>query len=163
MFIREDLQVKNKAEYVVQCSWWKPRGEDLESPRPCIVAAHGNSSCRLGCMELMEFALLNGFTVFAPDFCGSGQSGGKYVSLGFHESFDLESIVTYLRDTKGVDKIILWGRSMGAVAAILCAQRGNVDISVMVVDSPFARLSELATDLVDEGKLNFPKVRMNVL
>ena len=46
--------------------------------------------------------------------------------------------------------IVLWGTSMGAVSALLCAER-DPGISAMVLDVPFAKLSQLATELVDDG------------
>lgn len=92
-FERNDIQLKNEAGYTLECSWWKPyspsyasrisslpivtshhcRKQDVK-PMPCIISLHGNSSCRLGCMDLMYHALTSGFSLFAFDFCGSGLS-----------------------------------------------------------------------------------------
>ena len=53
---------------------------------------------------------------------GSGQSDGKYVTLGWREQDDLAVAIQYLRDTNKVSTIGLWGRSMGAVTALLYSQ-----------------------------------------
>ncbi|OQS01282.1 serine protease family S09X [Achlya hypogyna] len=155
---RQDLTLRNDKGLAIECSWWK-RKAPADEPfvkAPCIVVLHGNSSCRLGCMEILFHGLAAGFTVFALDFGGSGMSEGKYVSLGYHEKRDIDVVVAHLRASDQVSNIILWGRSMGAVASLLCAQEDH-NISAIVLDSPFSSLKQLALDLVDEGKLSVPK------
>lgn len=123
---------------------------------------HGNSSCRLGGLEIVTHAIPAGFSVFALDFAGSGLSDGKYVSLGYHEQSDIATVVSYLRKTGETSSICLWGRSMGAVAALLYAQ-SDPQINAMVLDSPFSSLPRLATELVDDGKLGVPKIAVKLV
>ena len=53
--------------------------------------------------------------------CGTaGLSEGEFVSLGWQESFDVKSVVRHLYNHPGVSQVALWGRSMGAVSALLC-------------------------------------------
>ncbi|KAF0682456.1 Aste57867_25408 [Aphanomyces stellatus] len=160
---REDFTLRNDKGLAVECSWWKPKQNPHQqtatpTKMPCIIVLHGNSSSRLGCMEILFHGLAAGFTVCAIDFSGSGLSEGKYVSLGYHEKKDIQLVLTHLLASGDVSNIILWGRSMGAVASILCAADVKKHITAMVLDSPFASLKQLALDLVDEGKLNVPKV-----
>ena len=54
---------------------------------------------------------------------GSGQSDGKYVTLGWREQDDLALAIQHLRSLGTVSTIGLWGRSMGAVTALLYSQR----------------------------------------
>ena len=54
---------------------------------------------------------------------GSGKSGGEYVTLGAHEVDDLGVAVAHLRGRFSSCTIGLWGRSMGAVTALLYSQR----------------------------------------
>ncbi|CAI5700605.1 hypothetical protein KXD40_003641 [Peronospora effusa] len=164
---RIDLKLKNPAGFTLECSWWKPRkpkkGQVQEQDkRPCIVVLHGNSSCRLGALEIVMYALPAGFTVFALDFSGSGLSEGKYVSLGFHEQTDIAMAVQYIQKTGEASKFCLWGRSMGAVAALLYAE-SNPSVSAMVLDSPFSSLPKLATELVEDGKLGVPKIAVKLV
>jgi alpha-beta hydrolase superfamily lysophospholipase len=129
---------------------------------PCIIVLHGNSSCRLGCLEIVSFAIPAGFTVFALDFSGSGLSQGKYVSLGYHEQTDIETVVKHVRASGEASTICLWGRSMGAVASLLYAQQ-DTQISAMVLDSPFSSLQQLAVELVEDGKLGVPKIAVKLV
>lgn len=73
-------------------------------------------------------------------------SEGEYVSLGWHEQYDLDCVVEHLRKSPLCGDIGLWGRSMGAVTALLYAQR-DPSIRVVCADSPFASLPELMQEL----------------
>lgn len=86
-------------------------------------------------------------SVFALDFAGSGLSDGEYVSLGAWEKQDVATVVQYLRDTQRCSTIGLWGRSMGAVTAILYSVE-DPSIASMLLDSPFCSLQKVAEDLV---------------
>ena len=54
---------------------------------------------------------------------GSGMSDGDWVTLGAREVDDLAVAVAHLRTLEHVSTIGLWGRSMGAVTALLYARR----------------------------------------
>jgi len=112
---------------------------------------HGNSSCRLSALEVLESALAEGCMLFTFDFCGSGLSEGEYVSLGHYEKDDLQAVVAHLRESGAASTIALWGRSMGAATALLHGHR-DPSIAAMVLDSPFASLKQLARELVAKGK-----------
>ncbi|KAH9116806.1 hypothetical protein LEN26_010088 [Aphanomyces euteiches] len=160
---RQDFTLRNTKGLAVECSWWKPKGNS-GSKMPCIVVLHGNSSSRLGCMETLVQGLAAGFSVCAIDFSGSGLSEGKYVSLGYHEKNDIHLVLQHLVTSNQVSNIILWGRSMGAVASILCAaEEDREHIAAMVLDSPFASLKRVAMDLVDDGKLHVPKFAVSIV
>lgn len=73
-------------------------------------------------------------------------SEGEYISLGWYERDDLAMIVEHLRDQRRVSTIGLWGRSMGAVTALLHADR-DPSIAALVLDSPFSNLPKLVNEL----------------
>ena len=52
----------------------------------------------------------------------------------------------YLRKEPRIDKIALWGRSMGAVTALLYLPEDN-HITSVVLDSPFKSLKGLVEDM----------------
>ena len=78
-----------------------------------------------------------GVAVVSFDFAGSGLSDGEYVTLGANERLDCRAVVTYLRAEGKTSTIAFWGRSMGAVTALLYADEDNM-VDAMVLDSPFA-------------------------
>ena len=45
------------------------------------------------------------------------------MSLGYHESSDVECVINYIKSTGKASEIALWGRSMGAVAATIYASK----------------------------------------
>ena len=93
---------------------------------------------------------------FSFDFSGSGNSDGEYISLGVHETEDLESIVKYIREKLLINQIVLWGRSMGAVTALRYAEKDK-KINGIISDSPFSSLYKLALELGEE-KTSIPGI-----
>ncbi len=94
-------------------------------------------------------------TLVAFDFGGSGQSEGEFISLGFHEREELKVIMERLRVSDSVSAIGLWGRSMGAVTALLHVDR-DPSIAGLVLDSPFASLKDLAKELFRRYSTKMP-------
>eukprot|EP00352_Strombidinopsis_acuminata_P004448 CAMPEP_0176386514 /NCGR_PEP_ID=MMETSP0126-20121128/36014_1 /TAXON_ID=141414 ORGANISM="Strombidinopsis acuminatum, Strain SPMC142" /NCGR_SAMPLE_ID=MMETSP0126 /ASSEMBLY_ACC=CAM_ASM_000229 /LENGTH=153 /DNA_ID=CAMNT_0017753527 /DNA_START=255 /DNA_END=716 /DNA_ORIENTATION=+ len=97
-------------------------------------------------LEVLRYLLPQNITLFSFDFAGCGLSGGEYISLGWYEREDLAQIVNYLREKRRVSTIGLWGRSMGAVTALLHGDR-DPSIAGMVLDSPFSNLKALVNEL----------------
>eukprot|EP00985_Skeletonema_marinoi_P012895 scaffold6306_cov80-Skeletonema_marinoi.AAC.1 len=60
-------------------------------------------------------------------------------------------VVAHLRATDVVSTIALWGRSMGAVTALMHGDR-DPSIAAMVLDSPFSDLSALCEQMVDKAR-----------
>jgi hypothetical protein len=112
---------------------------------------HGNSSARVEVLPQLSYLLSLGVAVFAFDFAGSGKSDGEYVSLGYYEREDLSCIIAHLRATNVVSTIALWGRSMGAATALMFGDR-DPSLACMILDSPFADLSQLAEEMVEKGR-----------
>lgn len=154
-FARTDLVLVNERKHKLECSHWCPVN-DTQEKRPCMVYLHGNASCRAEALECLPLVLSSGLTLFSLDLSGSGQSDGEYISLGWYEREDVKVIVQHLRDSGKVSTIGLWGRSMGAVTALLHGDR-DPSIACLVLDSPFASLQQLAKELVDTAQMNIPK------
>ena len=76
---------------------------------------------------------------------GSGQSDGKYVTLGYREQDDLALAIRHLRDTGTVSTIGLWGRSMGAVTALLYSQN---DPSIAGIVSNFSSCQAICLSMM---------------
>ena len=137
------------------CSHFEPYEEDRKyKNQPCVIYMHGNSSCRLEALENVQYLLTQNITLFCFDFAGCGWSGGEYISLGWHERDDVALIIEHLRKERRVNTIALWGRYMGAVTALLHADR-DPTIAGVVLDSPFSDLPKLANELASRyaGKL----------
>jgi pimeloyl-ACP methyl ester carboxylesterase len=93
------------------------------------------------------------------DFSGTGLSQGHYVSLGFHEKYDVSAVLDHLSNKFNIKHFYLWGRSMGAVAAVKYLSmmtnpstresRSHKDYKIngLILDSPFQSLRELTIQL----------------
>ena len=98
-----------------------------------LVYAHGNASSRVEGLSQLALALHLGCQCVALDCCGSGQSDGEYVSLGYKEQDDVAAVLEHERATgRGVGDVVLWGRSMGAVTALLVAATRDPSIKARV-------------------------------
>lgn len=53
------------------------------------------------------------------DFSGSGKSEGDYITLGINEEDDLNCAIGFLDEIFKFKEYAVWGRSMGAVTALL--------------------------------------------
>ena len=154
---RTDFELINKRSKKIMCSFWEPFDEERESPRlPCVIYLHGNSSSRCEVYPEVKFLLERNITVFSFDFCGCGKSEGDYITLGYYEKRDVHCIVEYLLKSRKISKIALWGRSMGAVTAIMYANEHPKLIEVMILDSGFYSLKKLISELI-ESKIKLPK------
>jgi pimeloyl-ACP methyl ester carboxylesterase len=143
-YLRQDFQLQNDKQQSLRCSHFL---QDPGRRAPCVVYCHGNSGSRLDCLDLLERLLPLGVTVLAFDFAGSGQSDGEWVSMGHYEKEDVKTVVRYL-ERVGTTHIGLWGRSMGAVSALLYTSYSR-SIDFVVADSPFASLRTLCVELIN--------------
>eukprot|EP01029_Cantina_marsupialis_P032289 TRINITY_DN9716_c0_g3_i1.p1 TRINITY_DN9716_c0_g3~~TRINITY_DN9716_c0_g3_i1.p1 ORF type:complete len:615 (-),score=174.93 TRINITY_DN9716_c0_g3_i1:118-1962(-) len=147
-FQRIDFELINKTGLSIKCSLWEPLRRTKETEQlPCVIYMHGNASCRLEAMITLPMILSRGCCLLAFDFTGSGISEGDYVTLGWNEREDLDCVIDFLRNSGRVSSIGLWGRSMGAVTALLHSFR-DPSIGGMVLDSAFSDLKLLAKEMV---------------
>jgi pimeloyl-ACP methyl ester carboxylesterase len=69
--------------------------------------------------------------------------------MGINEAQDLKKVVAFLRERYGISQFGLWGRSMGAVTAIIYASLEPQRVSKMVLDSPFSNFRQLVKEIVN--------------
>lgn len=105
------------------------RGRLLEPKVPngkIIVACHGARSCGIGefCFS-GPYYYEKGYTLFMPDHRGCGESDGKFMGYGTHESKDTFLWVDYLKKRFPNQSIFLLGVSMGAATVLMMSE--NLD------------------------------------
>ncbi|KAL4418794.1 hypothetical protein ABPG77_010203 [Micractinium sp. CCAP 211/92] len=161
-YYRQDVTLTNSRGQKLQASHYRPCVVTSADGRlPVVVYCHCNSGSRRDAEEILYHMLPKGITVFALDFAGSGLSEGGYVTLGALEVDDLAAAVQYLREEGSSSSIGLWGRSMGAVTALLYSQK-DPSVAGMVLDSPFSRLVDLMLELATDQQLRIPKPLVKV-
>jgi pimeloyl-ACP methyl ester carboxylesterase len=179
---RIDVSTSNASDEPICASWYsekqcvrsKDRGE--WQARTALIYLHGNASCQRDAQDLIQLAVHLKMSLLALDFSGCGMSGGDFVTLGWKELDDVEAIVDAAYTMRPVDGVVLWGRSMGSVAAIRFAAKHPSRVRALVLDSPFADLYELAKHVVENyrayvpgavlakaAKVGLPLVRRNIV
>ena len=100
-----------------------------------IVYSHGLFRSRRELLARAVDLWRLGYGALLYDSRNHGESGQARVGLGYFERLDAEAAVGYLRGVTG-DHVVLFGISMGAVAALLAAAE-TPDVSAVISDSAF--------------------------
>jgi fermentation-respiration switch protein FrsA (DUF1100 family) len=123
--------------------WFFPSGRPY--PTPSLVLCHGVWTGRRECLPMALRFQKAGFNVLCFDFRAHGLSGGRFTSVGLHETNDVIGAVEYLSQRPEVDstRIGVVGFSMGAAATIQAAARCP-KIAAVVADSAYATFLDAA-------------------
>lgn len=117
------------------------RGWFLESPgaRATVILVHDVEATRgdreRRFLHLQRDYVRRGFSVFAFDLRGHGESAGHRDTLGRDERHDVNAAVAYVRRRDSRAPVILHGFGFGAALSIAAAARG-VDVAAVIADSP---------------------------
>ncbi|MQC48052.1 MAG: alpha/beta fold hydrolase [Chloroflexi bacterium] len=123
------------------------RGWFLDSPgaRATVVLVHDLGCTRTGrnrdMLALQRDYIRRGFSVFAFDLRGHGESGGKRDTLGREERLDVQAAVAYARRRTGTTPIFLHGFGFGAALTLEAAAQGT-DVTGVIADSPFVAMRQ---------------------
>jgi fermentation-respiration switch protein FrsA (DUF1100 family) len=85
-------------------------------------------------VEIHVLFARHGYGVLSWDFRAHGQSEGKICTLGYHEALDVEAALDFALARPEVDRVGIWGGSMGGIAAIRAAVR-RPEIEAVAIDS----------------------------
>jgi len=123
--------------------WFIP----AENPRGTILFCHGNAGNISHRVEIIEIFNKLNLNVFIFDYRGYGRSQGIPTEQGLYQ--DAEAAYKYLLSRKDVDKekIIIYGKSIGANVAVNLASR--VKAAALIFQAAF-------TSAYDMGRKLFP-------
>lgn len=149
---RHDGTVMNQRKNILHYNFYKLRESSpaAYASRPqtqtCMVYLHSHGGNRLESLSLIRYAGRLGLNFCFFDFAGHGMSEGEYCTLGFRESEDCQAVLDELKNKFGQERFVLWGRSMGAVAAIVYATRNSRLVDYLILDSPFTSVDQIVRD-----------------
>ena len=150
----EDVEFLSRNDSV-NLSGWYIAGK---SEAPTLIFVHGIGGVRSAdnLVELASRVAAQGFGVLMFDLRCHGSSGGELISAGYFERFDLLGAFDFLVD-RGIppEHIGVLGVSMGAAVTVLAAAEEPF-ICALVVDSPYARASDLIAQ-VTASKTDIPE------
>jgi alpha-beta hydrolase superfamily lysophospholipase len=110
------------------------------SSRGIVLIFHGYGSCKAELLpEVKGFADL-GYSCFAVDFRGSGDSAGDTTTIGFHEAEDVADAVAHVRERWPGQPILLFAPSMGAAAVLRAVGVLGVEADALLLECPFDRM-----------------------
>jgi fermentation-respiration switch protein FrsA (DUF1100 family) len=123
--------------------WFFPSAQP--HPAPSLLLCHGIWTGRRECLPLALQFHAAGYNVLCFDFRAHGLSGGRFTSVGLHETNDVIGAVEHLSQRPEVDatRIGVIGFSMGAAATIQAAARCP-KIAAVVADSAYATFLDAA-------------------
>jgi len=127
----EDVELRAKDGKKI-AGWWMPKGAKGNPP---VVILHGLGAGKAHMIDYILFAQAAGYPVLAIDFRGHGTSEASLTSIGYYESWDVEAAMDFVRK-RGAGDPVLWGTSMGAVAALLAAAEDG-SVAGVIADAPF--------------------------
>ena len=127
----EDVELRAKDGKKI-AGWWMPKGAKGNPP---VVVLHGLGAGKAHMVDYILFAQAAGYPVLAIDFRGHGTSEASLTSIGYYESWDVEAAMDFVRK-RGAGDPVLWGTSMGAVAALLAAAEDG-SVAGVIADAPF--------------------------
>ena len=118
----------------VKISAWLVPSRDK---RATIVYSHGLFRSRRELLDRAVELIRLGYGALLYDSRNHGLSGPARVGLGYNERLDVEGAVRFLREEERVpDRIVLFGISMGASAALLAAAE-TPGAAAVISDSSF--------------------------
>lgn len=134
-------------------SWLPPP----EPTAPVILLAHGNGE-DLGRIQPFIHSLHRlGFGVFAYDYRGYGQSGGRPTEHGLYR--DAEAAYGLVTGPLGIapDRLFLFGRSLGSGSVTYLAARHPA--AGLILDSPFTSTFQVLIPFPPFPNDQFPNLR----
>ena len=114
---------------------------DIKIPgsKGTVILFHGYGGKKSNLLSRADAFLDAGYSVFMPDFMGSGGSGGDATTIGYMESEQVKRCYDYAA-SRGDKNIILFGISMGAAAIMKASADYGINPAASVLECPFSSL-----------------------
>lgn len=134
---------------------------------PILLFFHGNGEIVSDYDDLGGIFTDQGLNFFVADYRGYGRSSGRpTVTAMMEDSIRVLDFVMKLKADRGfTGKICVMGRSLGSAPALELALRRREDLSCLIIESGFAKISPLLETLglpaleMEHGSENVDKIR----
>ena len=135
-----------------------------KSSNKWVIVAHGYGCNQTNSYYIAEHYLMMGFHVLTPDLRASGDSEGRYLTLGYKESGDVIGWAKQIVMRYPEAHIVLHGVSMGAATMMLAAADDALPAQVVacVEDSGYTSAFGLLAHQMEEsfGLPSFPAMNL---
>jgi alpha-beta hydrolase superfamily lysophospholipase len=148
-------------------AWKIPAGGPVwrrwRGPRGTVLMFHGYAGCKASLLREAQVVRQAGYDAFLVDFRGCGGSSGSVTTVGYREADDVAEAYRYANEKLCKRSIIIYGRSMGAAAALRAVSLGRAHPDALVVESPFDTMFTTVAHRFDlVGVPKFPLARLMV-
>lgn len=135
-------------------------GTYIPNPRPTdktLIFVHGFSDSRLAGLHYIRLYFSAGYNLLLVDLRAHGDSGGKSITWGYYEKYDLDEWVDWVRQKFPKGVVGIHGVSMGAATALLHAGLNETEkkVSFYVADSAYSDFAALLETQISR-RLNLP-------
>lgn len=117
-----------------------------------MLLLHGHNSSSIGQLKYLELFRSLGYNVFIPDHRRSGDSGGKTITFGHYEKYDVIDWIDELQKEFPTATFAVFGESMGAATATMVAAKDK-RIRFLIEYCGFASFKALAVPYLKSEKL----------
>jgi len=132
----ETIQLETKKGLAIH-AWYST----VDSSKACVILLHGVSVNKSYVVSEAEAFRQLGYNVLLIDFRGHGLSDGNTTTFGDDETLEVKAAF-HFATSKGNQKIILYGTSLGAVVAIKAAADKIIKPHAIVAEMPFGSLQD---------------------
>lgn len=159
-FLSEEWSLRSADGLKLVATHFSPR----EPSDRWVIIAHGYGCNQDNSYYLATNYLMMGWHVLTPDLRASGDSEGRFLSLGYRESIDMVEWARQVATHYPQAHIVLHGVSMGAATVMLAVDDDNLPAQVVacVEDSGYTSAFELLTTQMEDsfGLPAFPAMNL---
>ncbi|MDV3427607.1 MAG: alpha/beta hydrolase [Bacillota bacterium] len=136
---KQDVEVKSPNGYLLKGFLLKAKDNNSKT----VIISHGVTVSRYSSIKYALIFINLGYDVLIYDQRCHGESGGKFISYGFYERYDLKAMVDYIKKIKGPDSLIgIHGESMGSGIALLYAGSIEDGADFYIIDCAYSNFQE---------------------
>ena len=140
-FSKEDWQIKSADNLNLYAEYFSP----TEKSHRWAILVHGYGRDRTFAYDYAEEYLKKNYNVLIPDLRGAGHSEGKFLTMGFLESRDIQLWAKEILKHDDKAKIVLHGVSMGAATVLMASELEIENLVAVVADCGYTSAYEMFT------------------
>lgn len=132
--------------------WFAPAPREARDA-PTLLLLHGNGASRASCLEQAALGAREGCALALLALRAHGESSGARNDFGWSARADVVAAVDWLERRRPGAPVVVWGRSLGAAAALFAAPELGSRVAGYVLECPYP---DLATAALRRFELHLP-------
>jgi pimeloyl-ACP methyl ester carboxylesterase len=133
--------------------WFIPAVEEHDRKNPIVVIVHGGKSNKSGMLDYAP-PFHERYDIAILDLRNSGRSDDAFSTGGVNEQHDVEALLDWLSDTRGMFVAVLVGNSNGAAASVAEAATDH-RVQALILDSMHAAVERQIGNVISSER-GFP-------